>query len=158
MSVSEKDFRSALGKFPTGVTIVTTQDANGEKIGVTASSFNSVSIDPALILWSIDKRAYSVDAFTQGEHFTVHVLREDQIDLSNRFASRGQDKFKDLQLVKEETRAPRLPDNAAWFECKTWKVYDGGDHFIIVGEVQDFGYENDVDSLVFYSGQYRAVG
>lgn len=154
MSIDPKDFRRALGKFPTGVTVITTQDAQGELIGVTASSFNSVSIDPALVLWSIDKGAYSLDAFTQGEAFTVHVLRDDQVDLSNRFARRGEDKFAGVDLVASGNGAPRLADAAAWFECRTWNVYEGGDHFILVGEVTDYAYQDNVGSLVFHNGHY----
>ncbi|MBV1789984.1 flavin reductase [Marinobacterium sp. D7] len=154
MSTDPKDFRRALGKFPTGVTVITTTDPQGEKIGVTASSFNSVSIDPALVLWSIDKGAYSLQAFTEGSSFTIHVLRDDQMELSNRFARRGEDKFAGVELAESGNGAPRLAAVAAWFECRTWNVYDGGDHDIIVGEVTAYGYEDNVGSLVFHNGRY----
>lgn len=152
--IDPKDFRRALGKFPTGVTIITTTDPQGEPIGVTASSFNSVSIDPALVLWSIDKGAYSLQAFTEGQSFTIHVLRDDQMELSNRFARRGEDKFAGVELAESGNGAPRLAAAAAWFECKTWNVYDGGDHYIIVGEVTAYGYLDNVGSLVFHNGRY----
>jgi flavin reductase (DIM6/NTAB) family NADH-FMN oxidoreductase RutF len=154
MNVDPKDFRRALGKFPTGVTVITTVDKQGERVGVTASSFNSVSIDPPLVLWSIDKGAFSLDAFTQGEHFAVNVLRNDQVDMSNRFARRGEDKFAGLKVRTGEQGCPLLPDVAAAFECRTWNVYEGGDHLIIVGEVLDYSYGDNASSLVFHDGRY----
>ncbi|NVK43309.1 MAG: flavin reductase [Oceanospirillaceae bacterium] len=154
MNFDPKDFRRALGKFPTGVTVITTRDKNGERVGVTASSFNTVSIDPALVLWSIDKGAYSLEAFSEGSHFAVNVLRNDQVELSNRFARRGEDKFAGIDVREGLGRSPLLPDTAAVFECRTWNVYEGGDHFIIVGEVLNYGYEDNASSLVFHNGRY----
>jgi flavin reductase (DIM6/NTAB) family NADH-FMN oxidoreductase RutF len=154
MSFDPKDFRRALGKFPTGVTVITTQDKQGEWVGVTASSFNTVSIDPPLVLWSIDKGAFSLEAFTQGEHFAVNVLGNDQVDMSNRFARRGEDKFAGLKVQTGEQGCPLLPDVAAVFECRTWNVYEGGDHLIIVGEVLAYSYGDNASSLVFHDGRY----
>ena len=91
-----KDFRRALSQFPTGVTVITTLDAEGNPVGVTASSFNSVSLDPTLVLWSIDKGAHSLAAFEKAEHFAVNILGRDQVATSNNFASRGQDKFANI--------------------------------------------------------------
>lgn len=149
-----RDFRNALSKFPTGVTIITAYNSEGEKIGVTANSFNSVSMDPALVLWSIDKNAYTFDAFTKGAYFTIHILRTDQIELSNRFARRGENKFEGIELHQQSDLAPRLLDVAAWFECRLWNVCDAGDHAIIIGQVEKYGYEQEVNSLVFCNGSY----
>ncbi len=154
MSFDPKDFRRALGKFPTGVTVITTRDAEGNPIGMTASSFNTLSIEPALVLWSIDKGAYSLDAFTKGSGFAINVLRNDQVELSNGFARRGEDKFAGVETRDCANGAPLLPDTAAWFACNTWEVYEGGDHFIIVGEVTEYDYEDNVSSLVFHNGRY----
>lgn len=154
MQFDSKDFRRALGRFPTGVTVITTRDADGQPIGVTASSFNTLSIEPALVLWSIDKSAWSLDAFTKGKSFAINVLRSDQVDLSNRFARRGDDKFAGLQVKDDAHGCPLLPGVSASFECKTWNVYEGGDHFIIVGEVINYSYEENAGSLVFYNGRY----
>jgi flavin reductase (DIM6/NTAB) family NADH-FMN oxidoreductase RutF/DNA-binding MarR family transcriptional regulator len=154
MSFDPKDFRRALGKFPTGVTVITARDADGEPIGVTASSFNTLSMDPALILWSIDKNAYSLDAFSKGKGFAINVLRHHQLELSNGFARRGEDKFAGVETSDCANGAPLLPDTAAWFACTTWEVYEGGDHVIIVGEVTDYGYSDNVSSLVFHNGRY----
>ena len=154
MLINTRDFRNALSKFPTGVTIITAYDQQGEKIGVTANSFNSVSMDPALVLWSIDKNAYSYEAFTQGEYFTIHILKQDQMELSNRFARRGENKFSGIELHADSQHAPRLAGVSAWFECRLWNVCDAGDHAIVIGQVQQYGYEQDVDSLVFFNGSY----
>lgn len=154
MKFDPKDFRRALGKFPTGVTVITTRDAEGQPIGMTASSFNTLSIEPALVLWSIDKNAWSLDAFTQGKAFAINVLRNDQVDLSNRFARRGEDKFAGLHIRDDAHGCPLLPGASASYACKTWNVYEGGDHFIIVGEVIDYAYEENVSSLVFHNGRY----
>ncbi|MBA4501355.1 flavin reductase [Marinobacterium marinum] len=154
MSFDPKDFRRALGKFPTGVTVITTRDAEGTPVGMTASSFNTLSIEPALVLWSIDKGAWSLDAFTQGNGFAINVLRNDQVELSNGFARRGEDKFAGVATRDCANGAPLLPDTAAWFACNTWQVYEGGDHFIVVGEVTEYGYEDNVSSLVFHNGRY----
>lgn len=149
-----RDFRRALSQFPTGVTVITTLDKEGQPIGVTASSFNSVSIEPALILWSIDKGAYSLDAFEKGSHFTVNVLGRDQVDVSNRFASRGEDKFAGIHYAEGKGGSPVLENTAACFECQTWAVYEGGDHLILVGEVLDYRYDDSKLPLVFTRGSY----
>lgn len=149
-----KDFRRALSQFPTGVTVITTLDAEGNPVGVTASSFNSVSIEPALVLWSIDKGAHSLEAFEKAEYFAVNVLGREQVSTSNRFASRGEDKFKDVAYKGGLGNAPILDDYAAQFECKTWAVYEGGDHLILVGEVKDYRYNDATSPLVFARGSY----
>ncbi len=154
MSFDPKNFRRALGKFATGVTVVTAIDSNNERQGVTASSFNTVSIDPPLILWSVDKNAYSAHVFKNAEHFVVNVLANSQIGISNQFARRGEDKFSGINCTEGIGKAPRLDGVVACFECKTWNIYDGGDHHIIVGEVIDFQYDESRNSLVFHNGRY----
>lgn len=149
-----KDFRRALSQFPTGVTVITTLDANGDPVGVTASSFNSVSIDPCLVLWSIDKGAHSLSAFENAEHFAVNVLGRDQVSTSNNFASRGEDKFANADYTAGLGGAPVIADCAAQFECKTWAVYEGGDHLILVGEVKEYRYNDGIEPLVFARGSY----
>lgn len=154
MSFDARDFRRALGKFATGVTVITTRDSAGEKFGVTASSFNTVSMDPPLILWSIDKGAYSLATYRDAEHFVVNVLGNDQVDVSNRFASRGEDKFSGIAVEEGIGGSPKVKGAAAQFECRTWKVYEGGDHLIIIGEVVDYAYRDTGSALVFHSGRY----
>ena len=154
MSFDPKNFRRALGKFATGVTVVTAIDDKNEKLGVTASSFNTVSIDPPLILWSVDKSAYSAQVFTKAEHFVVNVLANSQIDISNRFSRRGEDKFAGVGFTEGVGNVPKIDGAVACFECRTWSVYEGGDHHIIVGEVLDFQYDEARNSLVFHNGRY----
>lgn len=154
MSIDTRDFRNALGKFATGVTVITTKDAKGEQYGVTASSFNAVSMTPPLILWSIDKGAYSKDVYCQAEHFVVNILASDQVPISNRFAQRGENKFKDIDVEEGVGGSARIVGAVAHFECRTWQVYEGGDHFIIVGEVLKYDYQDGRGSLVFHGGRY----
>jgi flavin reductase (DIM6/NTAB) family NADH-FMN oxidoreductase RutF/DNA-binding MarR family transcriptional regulator len=147
-------FRHALGHFATGVTIVTTRDENGERIGVTANSFNSVSMDPPLVLWSLDKRAHSLKAYETADYFVVNVLAADQVSLSNRFATRGEiDKFQGVSCSEGAGGAPVLAGCAAWFQCKKSFTYEGGDHVILVGEVVEFEASGR-SGLVFHKGSY----
>ncbi|MEM8750425.1 MAG: flavin reductase [Pseudomonadota bacterium] len=150
---SARDLRDALSRFATGITIITATDAAGEPVGMTASSFNSVSMDPPLILWSVTKTALSAQAFHDAKHFAVHVLARDQMDLSNRFAKSGTDKFSGLKLDYCANGVPLLSETAARFDCQQWAVYEGGDHWIIVGQVLGISSSND-DPLVFANGTY----
>ena len=150
---SPTDFRNALGQFATGVTIVTTSDSAGAPVGVTANSFNSVSIDPPLVLWSLARSSRSMLAFEQSGGFNVHVLASHQTDLSNRFARSTTDKFKDLHYTNGTNGFPVLSEFAALYECETQYQYDGGDHVIFVGRVVDY-QTNDLPVLVFHAGRY----
>ena len=148
-----KDFRRALGMFGTGVTIVTTRAENGEPVGITANSFNSVSLEPPMVLWSLAKNARSLPVFQNADTWNVHILSNEQEALSNRFARAGEDKFSGLPLDSEETHAPLLQDCSARFQCKTAFQYDGGDHIIFVGEVT--GYDaNPHPPLLYVTGGY----
>jgi 3-hydroxy-9,10-secoandrosta-1,3,5(10)-triene-9,17-dione monooxygenase reductase component len=153
MPIDPKQFRAALGSFATGVTIVTTHSKNGEDIGVTANSFNSVSLDPPLVLWSLAKNAMSLQAFSESGYFTVHILTAAQDALSNLFAKRGIDKFASLNISRGIGNTPLLPDCAARFQCRTEFRYEGGDHVIFVGHVEEFEYNNH-SPLLFHGGKY----
>ena len=146
-------FRNALGQFATGVTIVTTTDGDDVPVGVTASSFNSVSLDPPLVLWSLAKTALSMPAYENSGGFNVHVLASHQSDLSNQFARPSEDKFAGVEWTSCEQGFPLLPEYAALFRCKTHFQYEGGDHIIFVGEVIDFE-TNEMPVLVFHGGRY----
>lgn len=148
-----KSFRNALGAFATGVTIATTTDGSGDPVGVTASSFNSVSLDPPLVLWSLAKSSFSRQAFCESGHFAVHILAASQEELSNRFARSGEDKFAGLDWSEGELGSPILHDFAALFECRTRHQYEGGDHIILVGEVLSF-QTTDAPPLLFHGGSY----
>lgn len=146
-------FRAALGTFTTGVTIITTRAADGEPIGITANSFNSVSLNPPLVLWSLAKNARSREAFANAKHWNVHVLSAAQEALSGRFARQGEDKFSGLELDEGISKAPLLNGCTARFQCRTAFSYDGGDHIIFVGEVLAYD-RSELPPLVFQSGQY----
>lgn len=147
------EFRKALGSFATGVTVITSVDSDENPVGVTASSFNSVSLDPPLVLWSLAKNAMSLKTFQDSGHFCVHVLSAAQQDLSNRFASKGADKFSGLEWSRGVGGIPLLPKFAAQFQCRTTYQYEGGDHIIFVGEVLDFEGKDEAP-LVFHGGRY----
>lgn len=151
--VDFRKFRNALGNFATGVTIVTAKDIDSGYVGTTASSFNSVSLEPPMILWSIDKRARSLPAYQQAEHFVVNILAADQLSLSNHFAAQKEDKFKNVDYQLNPEGVPFIDNCAARFECKTASIYEGGDHLIIVGEVLRFD-DTGRDALLFHRGSY----
>lgn len=149
-------FRRALGNFATGVTVVTAASGDGRKVGVTANSFNSVSLDPPLILWSIDKRSSSHEVFEAASHFAVNVLAADQIDLSNNFARPKDDRFVEIEHEEGEGGAPVLVDCSARFHCEKFQQVDGGDHWIMIGKVvafDDFGRS----PLLYHQGAYSMV-
>lgn len=149
----QNDFRAALGTFATGVTIVTTLSETGKPIGVTASSFNSVSLDPPLVLWSLAKSSQSIDAFCKSGHFSIHVLSATQEGLSNNFARSGEEKFAGVNWQPGVLGSPVLENYAALFQCKMMHEYEGGDHVILVGEVIEFD-RKDHAPLLFHGGRY----
>lgn len=148
-------FRHALGSFATGVTIVTTADESAQRYGVTANSFSSVSLDPPLVLWSLSNRSSALDAFRRCSHFAVHVLRSSQIRTSNQFARPG-DKFAGIEIETGASGIPLLREFLARFECRSHVSYDGGDHTILIGEVERFEFTDD-EPLLFVQGEYAAA-
>jgi 3-hydroxy-9,10-secoandrosta-1,3,5(10)-triene-9,17-dione monooxygenase reductase component len=151
-----RGFRDALGRFATGVTIVTTADADGTPVGVTVSSYNSVSLDPPLVLWSLARTSRSLAAFQQAESYAIHVLGQHQQALAGRFASSGTDKFSGLAFDWSADGTPLLADCAAHFECRAAYQYEGGDHVIFVGQVTRFD-KCDAPPLVFHQGRFTGV-
>jgi len=149
-----KLFRNALGSFATGVTIITTRDETGGAIGVTANSFNSLSLDPPLVLWSIGVKAFSYPAFAKAKHFVVHVLAADQQALSDRFARSSTEKFDGVPFEHGLGGVPLFPGCAAVFECSTERCVEGGDHVIMIGRVERFTVDETALPLMFYRGRY----
>ncbi|RVU33912.1 flavin reductase [Hwanghaeella grinnelliae] len=149
--------RSALGQFATGVTIVTTRDSDGSPIGLTANSFNSVSLDPPLILWSLARKSINLAAFEASDHFAINVLAADQRGLSDRFARPVEDRFASVDWLEGAGGVPVIEGTLASFECAAHRQFDGGDHVIFLGRVLRFRAmpaEHDKDPLVYYAGQY----
>lgn len=155
-AIDTKVLRGALGSFATGVTIVTTRDPTGGDVGLTANSFNSVSLDPPMVLWSLAKTSFSLPAFLASRYFAVHVLAADQEPLSNLFAKRGAEKFAGIALERGEGDVPLLPGCAARFVCRTAFQYEGGDHIIFVGEILSLAH-SDRAPLVFHGGRYAVA-
>ncbi|MFA5494831.1 MAG: flavin reductase family protein [Porticoccaceae bacterium] len=151
-----RQLRTTLGSFATGVTVVTTLDGDGSPKAMTANSFSSVSLDPPLILWSIGKDATGFEAFTQCRNFAVHFLRQDQKELSSRFANREARTFDDLALEHGIGKVPLFGDYLARLQCESYECLPGGDHIIVIGKVLDIDLKGG-DPLLFYSGQYRQL-
>ena len=152
-----RDLRRAFGNFATGVTIVTTVDADDVPAGFTANSFTSVSIDPPLLLVSIAKSAYGCDIFTTARGFAVNILAQDQRELSNRFARAGADKFADQVWHAGISGSPVIDNVVAWFDCEHHEQVDAGDHIILIGRVLQYSY-NTHAPLGFCRGAYVSFG
>ncbi|MEU5869143.1 MULTISPECIES: flavin reductase family protein [unclassified Nonomuraea] len=148
-----RSLRDAFGQFATGVAVITTATADGERAGVTVNSFTSVSLDPPLLLWCLSKRAPSARLFLRAGRFAVNVLAAGQGHLSRRFAAPAADKFAGVELVPG-TPLPVLAGTLAGFVCRTERVHDGGDHHILVGAVERH-QRTGGEPLVFHSGRYR---
>ena len=148
-----RDFRSALGTFATGVTIVTARSASGGLYGMTANSFTSVSLTPPLVLWSASLYAQSLPAFQEGSHFVVNILAHVQIELSNKFARTHENKFAEIDHMIPECGAPVLIGAAAHFECRNEYRHYGGDHIIFIGHVERYAHTQK-PTLLFCRGKY----
>jgi flavin reductase (DIM6/NTAB) family NADH-FMN oxidoreductase RutF len=152
---SERDLRDALGRFATGVTVVTTMTPKGP-LGITANSFASLSLDPPLVLWSPARTSSRFAAFEAASHFAVHVLARDQQALAQHFARIG-DGFERFGFTPGLGEAPLLEGAAARLECRHAAQFDGGDHLICVGEVLRLAHD-DREPLVYHRGGYRGLG
>lgn len=154
-SFDTREFRQALGRFATGVTIVTARSADGLPIGLTANSFNSVSLDPPLVLWSLSLKASSMAAFATGSHYAIHILAAGQRDLADRFASRGlRERFDGVPHRDSPAGVPLIEGAVATFECFNRSQYREGDHVIFVGEVERCAVQAGATPLIFHGGRY----
>ncbi len=152
-----RHFRSALSQFATGVTVITARDENGAFFGLTASSFNSVSLEPPLVLWSLGGGSRSLPLFTGSSHYVINVLAGDQAYLAERFASRVEDRFEGVDYELSQTGLPILRGVSAWFECHNRSRYREGDHVIFVGEVERCAFERK-PALVFHASRFAQLG
>ncbi|MBL8397127.1 MAG: flavin reductase family protein [Candidatus Accumulibacter sp.] len=150
-------FRDALGQFATGVTVLTTRTAAGTPIGVTISSFNTVSLDPPLILWSLSLTSPKLDLFRHADHYAVNVLTMNQSAVADWFASSDDDRFAGFRIHDGLGGIPLLEECAAWFECTPEAMHPGGDHLIFVGRVARFSLGNGRQPLIFHAGRYRQL-
>ncbi len=151
---SAREFRDALGMFATGVTIVTARGPAGEPVGLTASSFNSVSLHPPLVLWSLAHQTSSHDLFAGSTHYAIHVLTVEQRELAERFARRGVDRFAGLAWSAGLGGAPLLEGAAAVFQCRNRSRYAEGDHTIFVGQVERCSHLEQASPLLYHGGMF----
>ncbi|UOD51135.1 flavin reductase family protein [Orrella daihaiensis] len=154
-SFNDREFKQALGRFPTGVTIVTARDQTGVPVGLTVSSFNSVSLNPPLVVWSLKRSSHSLAVFEQCERYVIQVLANDQLELAKRFASgTPAERFSGQRLLDCPNGAPRLDAHcAAWFECYNRRFYEEGDHIVLIGEVEACAHSTRAP-LIYHGGGY----
>jgi len=158
MTIDERLLRKALGCFATGITVVTSKAADGSPVGLTVNAFSALSLDPPQVLVCVDKRTGCLDAFKRAGCFAVHVLRQEQRELSMTFASKQSDKFAGLSMETGASGAPVLPGCLAMFDCKTEQVLEGGDHLIFIGRVLQLEHSEAGQPLLYYRGSYNQLG
>lgn len=153
-SFSADEFRQALGMFATGVTIVTARAADGSLVGLTANSFNSVSLAPPLVLWSLARRSGSMPALDAGSHYAINILAANQKHLAEQFAGAREERWTGVEFTEGIGGAPVLAGAAATFECFNRSRYDEGDHVIFVGEVERCAHVAGASPLLFHGGRF----
>lgn len=156
MSFDLRAFRTALGSFPTGVAVVTAT-TEVEPIGITVNSFTSVSLDPPLVLWCLDRKSDRYRIFTKADGYTISVLGTEHEAVSSRLAKQGEHRLDGIGLIRTDLGPPALADALAFFECAREAVHEGGDHAILVGRVLRFHRHDRGAPLVFYRGRYGAL-
>jgi flavin reductase (DIM6/NTAB) family NADH-FMN oxidoreductase RutF len=158
MSFDSRAFRHALGCFPTGIAVMTATASEASHIGITVNSFTSVSLEPPLVLWCIDRRSGRYPAFAQAPGFTVSILASGHKAVSSRLATAGEHTLEASELVPTQLGPPALKDALAVFECARESVQDAGDHAILIGRVLRFARNDDVGApLVYFRGKYGAL-
>ena len=156
-AIDPLELRRCMGSFVTGVTVITALDESGTPIGMTANSFNSVSLDPPLIVWSVRTDARSFPVYRSARRFVVNILAEDQIDISNRFAQSGPDRFAGVSVTPGIDGLPLIDGCAAHLECRTEATYPGGDHLLFLGRVERIVNNPSRRPLAFGAGKYMVV-
>ena len=151
-----RQLRDALGRFPTGVTVITTRTPDGKQEGLTANSFAALSLDPPLVLWSLGSGSKSLASFRRAGQFVINVLGADHGHLSHRFATPRESKFEGVETQAGVGGCPMLCDALACFECETHRAIELGDHWLFIGRVLRFGFREGAP-LAFHAGQYGTV-
>jgi flavin reductase (DIM6/NTAB) family NADH-FMN oxidoreductase RutF len=157
MSLDARVLRTMMGHFATGVTVITTRDKNGQNYGITANAFTSVSLNPPLALVCIDKNAQCYRCFQEAKLFAVNILGREQQEISQRFATKGINKFEGISWHLGESGVPILDGVMASVECKVVERFEGGDHTIYLAEITGGSVSNG-DPLLFYKGKYHRLG
>jgi flavin reductase (DIM6/NTAB) family NADH-FMN oxidoreductase RutF len=156
MAFDLRGYREALGSFPTGVAVVTAAGA-GAHMGITVNSFTSVSLDPPLVLWCMDRKSSRHGLFSKAPAFTVNILGTEHKGVSARLARPGEHALDGLELIKTELGPPGLADSLAILECATERTLDAGDHTILLGLVLRFSRPGNSAPLVYFGGKYSAL-
>ena len=156
MAMEAQELRRIMGHFATGVTVITTKDKGGSPNGLTANAFMSLSLNPPLVVISVDKGATCYACFEMQNGFTVNFLSEEQEDISRRFATKGVDKFADLHWHAGSNGAAIIDGALGYIECKITECHDGGDHTIVVGEIINAGASGE-RPLLFFKGKYQRL-
>ncbi len=154
--IEKRPFRDALGQFATGVTLITTVDAEQNPVGMTANSFSSLSLEPPLVLWSIAKSSSNYPVFAEANHFAIHILEKSQTEIAQQFARKDIDRFEGIEIEKGIRDTPVLTRFLSRFECATECRYDGGDHLILVGRVQKLDTQAGAP-LIFFGGKFAQL-
>jgi flavin reductase (DIM6/NTAB) family NADH-FMN oxidoreductase RutF len=157
MSFTSREFRDALGSFATGVCVITANPEGWHPFGMTVNSFASVSLDPPLILWSLQNDSELFAAFEQTRHFGVNILRASQQDLSNQYAKKGDHLLSPEHFEEGSSGVPVMPATMVSMECELEARYPGGDHLILVGRVVEFSQREQGEPLLFCAGSYRQL-
>ena len=157
MSFTSRDFRDALGAFATGVCVITANPEGGEPFGLTVNSFASVSLDPPLVLWSLQNDSEMYEAFEQSSQFGVNILRSQQQDLSNQYAKKDDHTLSAGHFVCAASGVPIMPATLVSMECEVEARHPGGDHIILVGRVLEFTQREVGEPLLFCAGSYRQL-
>ena len=156
-SIDPRAFRDAMGCFASAVTVVSTTTDQGQAVGMTVNSFNSVSLDPPLVLFCLGREATNYEHFMASGRFAVNILRRDQDALSSGFAADGANFFQTLEWETSGLGNPLIPNALAVFDCETEAMHDGGDHMILIGRVNGLRHDPDGEPLLYYRGRYGAV-
>ena len=154
--ISSDEFRRVMGNFATGITVVTTRDAEGQPCGLTVNSFTSVSLEPVLVLVCFDKRLSNLEAFKDSKRFGISMLSKNQEDLSRMFAKRESERPASLYF-EGRLGMPLIKNSLAVMECETIDIYPGGDHLIFVGEVKNAEVQHPEEPLLYFRGKYRTL-
>ncbi|WP_428826149.1 flavin reductase family protein [Azonexus sp. IMCC34842] len=149
--------RNALGRFATGIAVVTAIDPDGHPIGLTVNSFSAVSLEPPLVLWCLDNGSHNLEAFRRASHHAINILSVTQQDLSNRFATWPTDRFVGLPWQPGAGGAPVFPACCSSFEVANETAHVAGDHTVFIGRIEKFSETPDLAPLLFHAGQYRKL-
>jgi flavin reductase (DIM6/NTAB) family NADH-FMN oxidoreductase RutF len=155
--IDPREFRNALGSYPTGVCVITANPSGYEPFGMTINSFASVSLEPALVLWSLQNNSECYAAFEKAEGFSINVLAQEHQSLSNQYAKKGEHTLDKQHYHIGSSGQPVLNQALTSFECKIWARYPGGDHIILVGEVVAMETNPNAKPLLFHAGKYGEI-